>query len=75
MTTDPDRPLKTLILDLTLRVMEMENRIGRMEEAQERHHRAMYEWCAPQSLKNTIASIDGAQFDETETPVDVGWGR
>ncbi|MEC5289395.1 MULTISPECIES: hypothetical protein [unclassified Aurantimonas] len=71
MTTDPDRPLKTLILDLTLKVMDLQAQVRRMEEAQERHHRAMFDWCAPQSLKDEIIAIDGVGFDETAMPSDV----
>lgn len=69
MTTD--RELKTLILDLTLKVMDLQAQVRRMQDAQDRHHSAMFDWCAPQSLKAEIASIDGVGFDETVTPDDV----
>ncbi|MDE0922392.1 hypothetical protein [Aurantimonas coralicida] len=66
-----DRELKTLILDLTLKVMDLQAQVSRLQEAQERHHRATFDWCAPQSLKDEIDSIDGVGFDETKTPDDV----
>lgn len=71
MATDPELPLKTLVLDLKLMVMELQMQVRRLEEAQERHHRAMYDWCAPQSLKSEIASVGGVGFDETAVPKDV----
>ena len=67
----PDRELKTLILDLTLKVMDLQAQVSRLQEAQDRHHRATFDWCAPQSLKDEIASIDGVGFDETVPPDDV----
>ena len=60
MTTD--RELKTLILDLTLKVMDLQAQVSRLEDANERRHAMIYEWCAPQGLKDAMAR------DWTETP-------
>jgi hypothetical protein len=65
MTTD--RELKTLILDLMLEVKELRMQVRRMEEANEHRHAMIYEWCAPQGLKDAMAR----DWTETPPPVDI----
>lgn len=71
MTTDPDRALRTLILELTLEVKELRMQVNRMEQDSHRRHAALIEWSARQSFDDEIESIDGVGFDETKTPGDV----
>lgn len=69
MTTD--RELKTLILDLTLKVMDLQAQVRRLEDDGHRRHAAMIEWSARLSQESEITLIDGVGFDEIEMPTDV----
>ncbi|WP_370194382.1 MULTISPECIES: hypothetical protein [Aurantimonas] len=80
MTTEPDRlqELETLVrrlrsdvLDSALKVHELEFHLQRQDERMEAIMLKLFDWCAPQSLKDEIASINGVGFDETKTPDDV----
>lgn len=51
MTTDPDRPLKTLILDLMLEVKELRMQVRRMEETSEIRHRAVMDVVSPEPVE------------------------
>jgi hypothetical protein len=58
MTTDPDRPMKTLILDLMIEVKELRMQVSRMEEAADRRHRIVMDAIEP-------------EFEEVDPPADV----
>ncbi|MEF2554326.1 hypothetical protein VQ042_23920 [Aurantimonas sp. A2-1-M11] len=71
MTTNSDRPLKTLILDLMLEVKELRMQLRQMEENADRRHEMVVDWCAPQCVKDAIEAVGDADFEEIETPTDV----
>lgn len=62
MAADPQRPLKTLILELILEVKELKLQLRRMEEDQLRRH---------QSIMDVIDPNLGEAFDQAETPGDI----
>ncbi|MBB4003175.1 hypothetical protein [Aurantimonas endophytica] len=71
MTNDSERPLRTLILDLTMKVMELQKQIQRMEEADAARYDLLFELCVPVEFRDEIDSLDGIPFDVVEAPVDV----
>nr|BAT26055.1 hypothetical protein [Aureimonas altamirensis] len=62
------REVNQRVLDLTLRVMEVEMRQKREAELATTRHTAVFEWVAPDSWKQSIDALD---YTEIETPRDI----
>lgn len=60
MATDPELPLKTLVLDLTMKVMELQMAVRRMEADAERRHAAVMGVIDPQPAEVGVpADLEG----------------
>ena len=60
MTDEQFRELRQLLLDLTVRVSELELHLKRQDDIATHRQNLIYEWCAPPRYK---AVVDMAQID------------
>ena len=57
MTDDQYESLRTLILDLAVRIEALELHLARQDAAADLRHALVYEWCAPASYKAMAEAV------------------
>lgn len=60
------------VMDIKVRQMDIEMRIGRLEEQAKQHHGAMFDWCAPAELQAVMKlDLDVGMIDVPDDVADM----